>query len=77
METRTDGKVNALPSLHFFVIVVNELNDLIDFLLADDSSDDGHCYCRSLDFNMIEELDANGDGVDKFEFVSGVLIQLG
>jgi hypothetical protein len=32
---------------------------------------------RNLDLEMIQQLDRDGDGVDKFEFISGVLIQLG
>jgi hypothetical protein len=32
---------------------------------------------KELDMEMISELDTNGDGVDRFEFVIGVLCQLG
>jgi hypothetical protein len=32
---------------------------------------------RKLDFNMIRELDTDGDGIDKFEFVFGILYQIG
>jgi hypothetical protein len=32
---------------------------------------------RKLDFAMIRELDKDGNGVDKFEFVIGMLSQLG
>jgi hypothetical protein len=32
---------------------------------------------RELDFDMIRELDTDGDGVDKFEFIFAVLIQIG
>ena len=32
---------------------------------------------RKLDFNMIREMDKNGDGVDKLEFLIGMLVQSG
>jgi hypothetical protein len=32
---------------------------------------------RELDFNLIREMDVDGNGIDRFEFVFGVLTQLG
>ena len=32
---------------------------------------------RNLDFQLLRDLDKNGDGVDKFEFVIGILTQMG
>jgi hypothetical protein len=43
---------------------------------------ESHCrkldlLARNLDYDLITELDTDGDGVDKFEFISGIMIQTG